>query len=56
LMWAAIEGKTEIVKSLIAAGASLDEKDSIFQKTALMWAAESGSTEIVDLLKANGAK
>jgi len=44
----------EIAESLIAAGASLDEKDK-YQKTALIIAARYGRTEIAKLLIAAGA-
>jgi ankyrin repeat protein len=55
-MYAALYGNTEIVKSLIAAGAQLD---FFFlaenQITALIIAARNGNTEIVKSLIAAGA-
>jgi ankyrin repeat protein len=45
LMTAASRGRTEISKSLIDAGASLDLKNH-YQKTALIEAAILGSTKI----------
>jgi ankyrin repeat protein len=40
LSYAASRGYTEIAKSLIAAGASLESKDKKYQMTALIYAAE----------------
>jgi len=54
LIWAALEGRTEIANLLIAAGASLDVKDR-YQKTALIYAAYYGRTEIANSLIAAGA-
>jgi len=45
----------EIAESLIAAGASLDEKDGAYRRTALVYAAYMGRTETAKLLIAAGA-
>ena len=54
LIYAAKRGNTEIVKSLIAAGAYLETVE-IWNKTPLICAAGKGHTEIAKLLIAAGA-
>jgi uncharacterized protein len=52
---AALNGRTEIVKSLIAAGACLDLRNRHCNYTALILASRFGHTEIVKLLIDSGA-
>jgi ankyrin repeat protein len=54
LLKAAEEGKTDVVRSLIAKGADVNAKDKE-GKTALAYAKENSHTEIVQLLKQAGA-
>ncbi len=55
LIWAAINGHTEIVEILLNFGAD-GNKQMTFGFTALMDAAENGHTEVVELLIDEGAK
>ncbi len=54
LMRASQDGKTEIVRMLLDAGANVNEKNE-FGTTALMLASDNGHIEIVKLLLAHGA-
>jgi len=55
LQYAAIRGKTEAVKSLLEAGAKVDEKDDESGCTALHHAARFGKKNVAELLIARGA-
>ena len=55
LMEAASNGRTDIVKSLIKAGADVNATTN-YGNTALMEAARGGYTEIIEILKKAGAK
>ena len=54
-MFAAYEGRTETVKTLIDAGADVNAKHNK-GRTTLMVAAKKGHTEIMEILKQAGAK
>jgi ankyrin repeat protein len=54
-MYAAFEGRTEIVKMLLDKGADVNAKDK-YGQTALKVAASQDHTLVVDLLKQAGAK
>ncbi len=54
LMLAASGGHLEVVKALVAAGATIDAKDA-FDQTALMHAAKSGQNKVVAFLLKSGA-
>ncbi|MGC8923596.1 MAG: ankyrin repeat domain-containing protein [Candidatus Micrarchaeia archaeon] len=53
LMYAARDGRTEIVKLLLEKGADVNAKD-ILGLTALRYAAENGHKDVVELLKKAG--
>lgn len=53
-MWAALQGRTEVAKTLVEGGANIEFKDSN-GNTALMMAANRGRTETVKTLLALGA-
>jgi hypothetical protein len=55
LAYAADKGHLEIVKLLLARGATVDVEDTFYQSTALAWAAYNGHAEIVRALIAAGA-
>lgn len=55
LMHASQKGQTEMVASLIVAGADLDNIGGSYGHTALIYASEAGRTEIVRLLLDAGA-
>jgi uncharacterized protein len=54
LMWAAMNGDTECLNVLIAAGADLEAK-TVYGATPLMLAARNGHMSIIGLLLSNGA-
>jgi hypothetical protein len=56
LMIAASDGRTEIVRRLIAAKAELNRKSSSYQRTALMDADRRNHPEVAALLRAAGAE
>ncbi|PJB71592.1 MAG: hypothetical protein CO093_04770 [Alphaproteobacteria bacterium CG_4_9_14_3_um_filter_47_13] len=55
LRWAALNRHTDVVRSLIKAGADVHAKNE-YQETALILATEEGHTEIAQMLRAAGAK
>ena len=54
MMWASIDGHTEIVNALLAAGADVSATNN-FGRTPLMLASIDGHTETVNTLLAAGA-
>jgi len=55
LAWACIDGKSEAVRVLLAAGADYDAADDEMQRTPLHWAASKGHVENIKLLLNAGA-
>lgn len=55
LVQAAMQGKTEMLKTLLSKGADVNAKDQKYQSTALMWAAHNGHTDVVRILIEKGA-
>jgi ankyrin repeat protein len=53
---AALAGHDEVVRVLVARGARLDIKDTIYQSTPLGWAMYAGQVGIEKYLRESGAK
>jgi ankyrin repeat protein len=53
---AALAGHEEVVRLLVARGARLDIKDTIYESTPLGWALYAGREHIVEYLRAHGAE
>jgi hypothetical protein len=53
---AALGGHAEVVRVLVARGARLDIKDTIYESTPLGWALYAGREDIAEYLRAQGAE
>jgi len=53
---AALAGHDEVVRLLVARGARLDIRDTIYDATPLGWAHHGGHAQIVEFLRAHGAE
>ena len=50
-----MNGYKKITKLLLSEGAKVDERDDVYEFTALHYAARFGNTEVAEVLIANGA-